>query len=82
MRREIVPIGHRIAANGGQNKKATAPRFFRGLQGVGRGDSNQYGSRRFADQVVTTQAVGFDSRVIHPYNSILVKRSNKNEYPK
>jgi hypothetical protein len=75
MRRRLAPIDHRVAANGGYNRKATTPKIFTGFQGVGRGDSNQYGPRRFADQVFTAQVVGFDSRVVHPHYSIIVKRS-------
>jgi hypothetical protein len=56
MRRRIALVGRGVAANGGQNRKATSPRFFRGLQGVGRGDSNHYGARRLAGQVSTTQS--------------------------
>lgn len=75
MRRFLAPAGRGVAANGGYNRKATTPRFFRGSRDVGRGDSNQFGPRRFADQVVTTQAVGFDSRVVHPHYNMIVKWS-------
>jgi hypothetical protein len=77
MRRDIAPAGQRVAANGGQNRKATTPRFFKGLQGVGRGDSNYYGPRRFAGQDSTPQAVGFDSRVVHPYYTRLSRGTIK-----
>jgi hypothetical protein len=75
MKREIAPAGHGIAANGGQNIKATTPHFFTGIQGVGRGDSNHFGPRRFAGRAFTTSAVGFDSRVVHPHYSMIVKGS-------
>jgi len=66
VRRHIASAGRGVAANGGQNKKATTSNLIRGLQGVGRGDSNLYGPRRFAGQDFTPQAAGFDSRVVHP----------------
>jgi len=75
MRRDIAPAGRGVAANGGQNRKATTPDFFTGIQGVGRGDSNHFGPRRFADQDFTPQAVGFDSRVVHPHYNMIVKKS-------
>lgn len=67
MRRFIAPAGRGVAATGGQNKKATTPRFFRGLQGVGRGDSNHYGARIVPWASLQPTRAGLDSPALHIY---------------
>ena len=65
MRRFVAPAGHTVAANGGQNKKATTPRFSRGLQGVGRGDSNIHGARLVPRASLQPTWAGLDSPTLH-----------------
>lgn len=74
-RRVKASAGQRVAANGGQNRKATTPRFFRGLQGVGRGDSNYYGARLIPWAALHLTWAGFDSPALQPHYNTIVKRS-------
>lgn len=65
MRRRIALVGRGVAANGGQNRKATTPDFFTGVQGVGRGDSNIHGARMVPWASLQPTRAGLDSPALH-----------------
>jgi hypothetical protein len=70
MRRDEAPVDHRIAVSGGENEKALSLTLSLSLPGLGPWRFTD-GPRRFAFQDFTPQAVGFDSRAVHPYYTCL-----------
>ena len=66
MRRDEAPVDHRIAVIGGENEKALSLTLSQSLPGLGPWRFTD-GPRRFAPQDFTPQAIGFDSRAVHPY---------------
>ena len=61
----MSPHGPGVAVRGDVDKKAPSRGKFKLPSGLG--PWQPCGPRRFARQVVTTQAVGFDSRAVHPH---------------
>lgn len=70
MRRDTALVDQKIAVSGGENGKALRLTLLQSMPDLGPWRFTD-GPRRFAPQDSTPQAVGFDSRAVHPHYTCL-----------